>query len=214
MTTTSLKLARRGLTILEVLVVLATLLLIAGLVLPFFAKARARSPRINCVSSLKQVGLDMRMFSNDHNDKFPWAVPTAGGGSLEYATTTEVFRHFTALSNELITPKLLACSSDLERQRASAWDSFSNTNLSYFAGLDADQERPQTILSGDRNLSVTTRNIAGVMLIKTNDLLRLLPGFHRGAINLAFADGSVQQVIESEFQNLITNTLPARLAIP
>src|SRR6476660_8803020 len=132
MTTTSLKSPQRALTIMEVLVVIAALLIVAGLVLPFFAKAKMAPHRINCISSLKQIGLAMRMFSYDHGDRFPWAVPKAEGGSLEYADSTEVFRHFLALSNELTTPKVLACSSDEQRLKTDNWVSFSNTNLSYF----------------------------------------------------------------------------------
>ena len=158
----------------------------------------------------------MRMFSYDHGDKFPWAIRAAGGGSFEYTTSTEVFRHFMALSNELITPKPLACSSDLERQRASGWDFFSNTNLSYFAGLDADEGRPQTILSGDRNISVAKTNINGLMIVSSNDSVRVLPGLHQGAINIGLGDGSAQRVTETELRIWIqqTNPMPVRFAIP
>jgi hypothetical protein len=158
----------------------------------------------------------MRMFSNDHGDKFPWAVPKAEGGTLEFLNSPEVFRHFLAVSNELSTPKVLVCSYDLERQRASDWNSFSNTNLSYFAGLDADEGKPQAILSGDRNISTAATNILGLMEITSNSHLRVLPGWHYPGINIGLGDGSAQQMTEAQLRKWIqdTNATPIRLAIP
>jgi len=207
---------KNALTMVEIVVVIATIVILAGLILPALNKPRGRSGRINCVSNLKQLGLAMRMFSNDHTDKFPWAVPKVEGGSLEYAESAEVFRHFMALSNELITPKILICSSDLERQRSSDWNLFSNSNLSYFAGLDADETKPQTILSGDRNLSVSNTPVRGLMTVTRNNKLHVLPGLHQGPINISLADGSAQQMTEVRVKNWIqdTNSLPMRLAIP
>src|SRR4051794_38777944 len=92
---------KQGLTLTEILVAIVVIAVLAGLLLPALNKPHHGRGRINCVSNLKQVGLAMRMFSNEHNDKFPWAVPMASGGSLEYSNSMEVFRHFMALSNVL-----------------------------------------------------------------------------------------------------------------
>src|SRR5258705_6914438 len=112
-----------------------------------------RSPRINCVSNLKQVGLAMRMWANDNDDKFPWQVSCETNGTLEVAESPEVFRHFLAVSNELSSPKVLACSSDMKVSRESDWTKLNNGHLSYFVGLDANDGFQQTILSGDRNIT-------------------------------------------------------------
>ena len=43
----------------------------AGLALPALAKAKSRAQTVSSVSQMKQLGLAARMYSNDHNEKFP-----------------------------------------------------------------------------------------------------------------------------------------------
>jgi len=46
----------------------------AALLLPAFAKAKTKAETINCVNNLKQLGLAVRLYSGDNNDKFPLAT--------------------------------------------------------------------------------------------------------------------------------------------
>jgi hypothetical protein len=43
----------------------------AGMLLPAMAKAKSRAQTINSANQVKQLGLAVRMYSNDHKDKFP-----------------------------------------------------------------------------------------------------------------------------------------------
>jgi hypothetical protein len=43
----------------------------AGLLLPALAKAKSRAQTISSVNQVKQLGLAARLYSNDHNNKFP-----------------------------------------------------------------------------------------------------------------------------------------------
>lgn len=136
----------------------------------------------------------MRIWSNDNGDRFPWAVPAIEGGSLEHATNIQVFRNFLPALNELSTPKILTCVEDRNRTRATNWSLFDNSNLSYFVGLDSDETKPTTILSGDRTISTNGNMTPGVWQVASNGPVVWAKGIHgNGCGNIGLADGSVQQ---------------------
>ena len=195
----------RGLTLVEVLISIVVVAVAAAVLIPALQPARVPGcGRVSCVSNLKQIGLALRMWSGDHNDRFPWSVSTNEGGTMEFAGTTQVFRHYLALSNELTSPKVLACNRDASRTRASSWSDVTNNKAhpSYFLGLTADETRPQMILTGDRNLIINGRLVWGVTRIASNTVLGMVPRFHTNHINVGLADGSVQQSTVTTLQKL------------
>jgi hypothetical protein len=206
----------RALTLVEVLIIVAMLALMAVMLFPVLRNSnRSREPQ--CVNNLKAIGLAFRQFPNDSNDRFPMACLSTNGGSMEYVETGEVFRHFQVLSNELASPKLLICPADKARRPAMDFNSLiSNTNISYFVGVDAEETSPSMFLTGDRNLTNGSPTSSGMMLLTTNSAVGWTEKIHvlKGFIGLA--DGSVQFWNNTNLQQSLASTGVAtnRLAMP
>jgi hypothetical protein len=154
----------------------------------------------------------MRMWSNDNQDRFPWTSTNLNEKILQ------PYAYCLLATNELNSPKILACPEDKARTRATFFDqNFSDKNLSYFLGLDADETKPQTILSGDRTLTTNNTIHTGVVTIQNSKNLSWAPGIHKDAGNIGLGDGSSQQVSTKQIRSMIDDgkiPMPQRLLIP
>lgn len=207
--------------LIELVVIVGIIALLAGVLIPALAQTRRKAMRIHCVSRMKQIGLSFRLWSGDHANRYPMATPASEGGTLEFSN--QVWRTFQVLSNELATPFILACPTD-NRTPAAGFATLANSNISYFIGIDADESKPQMLLSGDRHLSINRPAVNKVLSIYTNDTVRWVGTVHQGGGNVVLADGSAQQWNSAKLHEAVTNTLaiygadrthaPLRFALP
>ncbi len=86
---------------------------------------KAKAYLIMCVNNLKQLGLSARVWATDNDDIFP--------------------PNILSMSNEIAAPKVLICPSDIGRQPAPDWSSYSAANCSYeylaASGTSAEPDR-------------------------------------------------------------------------
>jgi len=222
MKTTGLSARAWAFSLIELLCVIAIIGLLAALLLPALGQAKARAKRIQCVSNLHQIGIGFINFANEHSGKFPMAVPMSAGGSMEFARNGYLiqgdfffsFRHFQVLSNELVTPKVVVCPTDT-RPPAASFAALKNDNLSYFVGVNAYFALPNSVLSGDRNLTNDYVAAGTLMHLGPNYALRWTRELHEFKGNLLFSDGRVEEKNNPELASAL-NQAPAvaDLALP
>jgi len=60
-----------GFTLIELLVVIAIIAILAAILFPVFAQARAKARQISCTSNLKQLGQAILMYVQDYDETLP-----------------------------------------------------------------------------------------------------------------------------------------------
>jgi prepilin-type N-terminal cleavage/methylation domain-containing protein/prepilin-type processing-associated H-X9-DG protein len=189
----------RAFTLVELLVVIAIIAVLAALLLPALTRSKQRAQRIECIANLKQLGTAFHIFAHDHQGKFPMQVSVTEGGAMEYVQAgNEVagtfyfsYRQFIPLGNELVAPRLLLCPAEMDRPPAMAFGTLQNSNLSYFVGVNADYNQPESILAGDRNITNSAKATAS--LVRGAYKLRWTQELHVFKGNLLFADAHVEE---------------------
>jgi prepilin-type N-terminal cleavage/methylation domain-containing protein/prepilin-type processing-associated H-X9-DG protein len=228
---------KKAFTLIELLVVIAIIAILAAMLLPVLAAAKRRAQRINCVSNLKQVNLSFRIWEGDNNNQYPMAVSTSGGGAEESVTSNNHTAYtpmgltnvFCVMSNELSTPKILICPSDISHNNAatnfsemgnqtmSASSGFNTNASSYFVCGDATESYPQMVMIGDRNIGTGTagNSAAGINVymgasgnsapVLNNNVTTVWAwsanDLHLKVGNIGFADGSVAETSVSAEQS-------------
>jgi competence protein ComGC len=202
-------------TLIELLVIILIVLLFLALALPAIHRAKERAATIQCISNLKQIGVGFKVWALDHSNSYPTHVSTNFGGTREYQANGEAFRHFHVISNEIATPLVLACPADLRKPATDFGPAMSDSNISYFVGLDAADDQPQMLVAGDRNLTNGMPPRNGILTLTTNSVVGWTHELHKVTGQVLLADGSVQQTSTAYLRQIVRNSGGTnRLAMP
>src|SRR5436305_6408397 len=183
----------RGLTLVEVLVVISILAVLAVLVFPALARAKARSIRIACINNLKQTGMAFNIWAGDNGDNFPMADSKTNGDTREFTTGANAFRHLQVMSNELSTPIVTGYPSERINgsiRWATNFTYFNNSNISFFVGVNANRTNRSTILGGDHNITNGTQIQDGILELTKDHPTGWTAEMHIKVGNVLLADSS------------------------
>lgn len=188
-----------GLTLLEVLVIIAVLLVLFASLLPSRRGPRKALPFM-CQNHLKSVSVAHFMYADDHNGL--WLLPTRSKASDDRdISASDYFKRLGPYFDRYPgASALLHCPADKAHEPTIGWTNLTDRNISYFINLEAIPRSAVAILSGDRNLEIDGRPVEpGVSAWIDEDAISWGSGLHssddrirRG--NLLFADGRVEFV--------------------
>lgn len=205
----------RAFTLIELLLVIGIIGILAALLLPALSRGKLQAKRAACGNNLQEIGLGFHSFAHEHESKFPMRVLPEDGGTLQPEEANEgtfelfapAYGHLRALSNELVTPKILVCPTDM-RVAADHFSRLANNRVSYFVAVNAEYGRPAMMLAGDRNLATAGTNAAG------NPALRWTSELHKNKGNVLFADGHVERLNNPAFEVAVIGGTPQNVVLP
>ncbi len=197
----------QGFTLIELLVVIAIIGILASMLLPALAKAKAKANRIKCVNNLGSIGKASLGFAQDNSERLPWQLTPLqqtnhkyAAGSIGVGAAAEVV-NIAAMRSELQTPKILVSPSDPTRTAANetlqgVWKTASAAQiaagLSYAFATGGDTQRPATVVALTSNID-SDLNSSWRGADETPVPAQAFAGLNKSQGQLVNADGSAKQ---------------------
>jgi prepilin-type N-terminal cleavage/methylation domain-containing protein/prepilin-type processing-associated H-X9-DG protein len=165
-----IKVKRRGFTLIELLVVIAIIAILAAILFPVFAKARAKARQATCLSNMKQIGMATMMYAQDYDEALPPALGVSdqlilspGGKAWQaWGNGPYYYYYYTYLLPYIKTDKIFMCPESIHPD---SWYYSYSPNVSIFSHV-ADLSRGKTLSVFDSPASVYLYYDAGSSWVK------------------------------------------------
>lgn len=193
--------ARRGFTLIELLAVIAIIAVLAALLLPALSRAKESARATQCLSQMRQLGLALRLYADDHADTFPRSMHSAAVfGELPWGRSIAPHLASTTTAWTNLLNSVYHCPTD---QRVRSWSY--GQNVYYELGQDDDYfgkpqtwrrtlnvQRPSATILHAENAGMADHIMPHywVNLADTEDVAATR---HAGAANYNFADGHAER---------------------
>ncbi len=92
----------KGFTLIELLVVIAIIAILAAILFPVFARARAKARQSACLSNLKQIGLAFMGYASDYDDLLPHFGPSKANWTYGWYQDTVYPQFFSVTYNAML----------------------------------------------------------------------------------------------------------------
>jgi hypothetical protein len=216
-----MKITERAFTRTDLLFCGCGLALLMTMALSVWGSNQSESRHALCANNLRQIGRAFHLWGSDHDELLPWRIvsDTGGQGSGGPNLALNAWWHYSVISNQLGSPKILACPADEKKVVANNWSTAPggflnvgarNNALSYPLFLHANSMSPSSLLAGDRNFRVDQANTS-CSYLSTPAAFAILRGgvgtwtnaLHGTIGHLLTMDGNVRFTTPAEFQQAI-----------
>jgi prepilin-type N-terminal cleavage/methylation domain-containing protein/prepilin-type processing-associated H-X9-DG protein len=203
---------RQAFTLIELLVVIAIIAILAAILFPVFARARAKARQTSCLSNTKQIVLAVDMYAQDCDETYPMAWMY--GPNLDDA----VGKWYWVIQPYLKNSELLKCPDmrNVPRSGGYGWNALGSTYKGNGFGFTPTDPRTRTkwfisvgtvtkpaataVIGCPTKTADTDYNANGLGLtlrVHTSPWTQAIPpSVHNEGGNYAFADGHAKWVAE------------------
>jgi prepilin-type N-terminal cleavage/methylation domain-containing protein/prepilin-type processing-associated H-X9-DG protein len=172
------EISKRAFTLIELLVVIAIIGCLVSLLLPSIEQVRQKADSLKCISNLRQIGVSLLLYANDHGQRTPVIEPWPG--QPVYAASDGAQTILQALGPYGVTTGVLQCPSDLKGPNY-----YAKEGASYQWFPMANGQNTQSIKMVWMNNQTQTMQMSKLFIAFDYSAV------HSGGSNMLFGDGHV-----------------------